>query len=77
MRSPRTRPTSPPRSASPSCPRQLAPALQALRGSEIAARVLGPEIVAAISAVRTWELEHHGSTSPDELPARFRFAWSI
>jgi glutamine synthetase len=58
-------------------PSDLAPALEALRGSEIAARVLGPEIVAAISAVRTWELAHHGSTPADERPARFRFAWSI
>ena len=58
-------------------PSELASVLEALRGSEIAARVLGPEIVAAIGAVRGWELEHHGSTAPDELPARFRFAWSI
>ncbi|WP_297343219.1 glutamine synthetase family protein [Amnibacterium sp.] len=58
-------------------PSALAPALEALRGSEIASRVLGPEIVAAIGAVRGWELEHHGETAPDDLPARFRFAWSI
>ncbi|HET6825307.1 MAG TPA: glutamine synthetase family protein [Amnibacterium sp.] len=58
-------------------PSELAPVLEALRGSEIAERILGPEIVAAIAAVRGWEIEHHGRTSPDELPARFRFAWSI
>ncbi len=58
-------------------PSDLASVLEALRGSEIAERVLGPEIVAAVAAVRGWELEHHGSTPPDDLPARFRFAWSI
>lgn len=58
-------------------PPDLAPALAALEASEAASRILGPEIVAAVLAVRRWELDHHGETPADELPARFRFAWSM
>jgi glutamine synthetase len=58
-------------------PSELAPTLDALAGSEGAARILGPEIVAGVLAVRRWELEHYGDADADALPARFRFAWSI
>ena len=57
-------------------PAELGAALDALEASELAVRVLGPEIVGAVLAVRRWELEHYGDVAPDELPERFRFAWS-
>ena len=40
-------------------------------------RVLGDDIVQAVLAVRRFELDHYGDTPADELPERFRFAWSI
>jgi glutamine synthetase len=58
-------------------PTDLAAALDALEGSDVAATVLGPEVVELVLAVRRFELEHHGDADPDELPERFRFAWSI
>jgi glutamine synthetase len=58
-------------------PQALAPALEALAASSAAARVLGPDIVAAVLAVRRWELDHYGDVPADELPEKFRFAWSI
>lgn len=58
-------------------PPDLAPALDALAGSATAHRVLGDEIVQAVLAVRRWELEHYAETPADELPDKFRFAWSI
>lgn len=58
-------------------PSDLSATLDALAGSETAARVLGPEIVAAVLAVRRHELRNHGDTPVDELPEKFRFAWSI
>jgi glutamine synthetase len=58
-------------------PSELGPTLEAFAGSADAARILGPEIVAAVLAVRGWELEHYGEVPADDLPARFRFAWSI
>jgi len=58
-------------------PFALAEVLDAFDASEIAARILGPEIVASVSAVRRWELDHYGETPADELTERFRFAWSV
>ena len=58
-------------------PSDLAPALEALESSDAAQRVLGDDIVQAVLAVRRWELDHYGETPADELPERFRFAWSI
>ncbi|MDH2444490.1 glutamine synthetase family protein [Amnibacterium sp. CER49] len=58
-------------------PSELAPALDALEASASAALVLGEPVVAAVLAVRRWELDHHGDVPAEELPARFRFAWSI
>ena len=58
-------------------PSDLAPALDALQSSDAAQRVLGDDIVRAVLAVRRWELDHYGETPADEVPERFRFAWSI
>jgi glutamine synthetase len=58
-------------------PSELGAALDALDASDTATRILGREIVACVSAVRRWELDHYGRTPADELPERFRFAWSI
>ncbi|QNE46521.1 glutamine synthetase [Glaciihabitans sp. INWT7] len=58
-------------------PSELGPTLDALAGSELAARILGEEIVDAVLAVRRWELDHYGSADAEQLPERFRFAWSI
>jgi len=30
-----------------------------------------------VLAVRRWELDHYGSADADQLPEKFRFAWSI
>jgi len=58
-------------------PPDLATALEALESSDVAQRVLGDDIVRAVLAVRRWELDHYGESPADELPERFRFAWSI
>jgi glutamine synthetase len=58
-------------------PSALEETLDALAASETARRILGPEIVEAVLAVRRWELDHYGSADAQELPERFRFAWSI
>lgn len=58
-------------------PSDLAASLAALERSDVATSVLGPDIVAAVLAVRRWELDHHGDTPAEQLPAQFRFAWSI
>jgi glutamine synthetase len=58
-------------------PSDLAPVLDALESSDAAQRVLGDDIVQAVLAVRHWELDHYGEAAADELPERFRFAWSI
>jgi glutamine synthetase len=58
-------------------PSELGPTLDALASSDGAVRLLGREIVDAVLAVRRWELDHYGDAPADELPARFRFAWSI
>ncbi len=58
-------------------PTDLSSMLDALESSAVAARVLGSEIVAAILAVRRYEVEHFGGATTDDLPERFRFAWSI
>jgi glutamine synthetase len=58
-------------------PGELAAVLDAFEASDVATRVLGPEVVAAVLAVRRWELDHYGTEDPESLPARFRFAWSI
>ena len=58
-------------------PSDLAPALEAFESSDAAQRVLGDDIVQAVLAVRRWELDHYRETPADELPERFRFAWSI
>jgi glutamine synthetase len=58
-------------------PTDLAATLNSLAASDIAARILGPEIIDAVLAVRRWELDHYGSVDAEQLPERFRFAWSI
>ena len=58
-------------------PGDLSAVLDAFAASGIAARLLGPEVVAAVLAVRRWELDHYGAEDPSTLPARFRFAWSV
>ena len=58
-------------------PSDLTAALEAFESSDAAPRVLGDDIVQAVFAVRRWELDHYGETPPEELPERFRFAWSI
>jgi glutamine synthetase len=58
-------------------PSDLASTLDALAASATAERALGPEIVEAILAVRRYEFEHFGGTTTEDLPEKFRFAWSI
>ncbi|HEV7624401.1 MAG TPA: glutamine synthetase family protein [Amnibacterium sp.] len=58
-------------------PGDLPAVLDAFAASGIAADVLGPAVVAAVLAVRRWEVDHYGAEDPDSLPERFRFAWSI
>lgn len=58
-------------------PTDLGATLDSLAASDIAARILGPEIIDAVLAVRGWELDHYGSADAEQLPERFRFAWSI
>ncbi len=58
-------------------PSALGEVLAALAASELAADILGPEIIRCVLAVRRWELDHYGSSDADQLPEKFRFAWSI
>ncbi|TFC30644.1 glutamine synthetase [Cryobacterium sp. TMT2-18-3] len=58
-------------------PSALGATLDALAASELAAYILGPQIIQAVLAVRRWELDHYGSADADQLPEKFRFAWSI
>ena len=58
-------------------PTDLAATLDSLAGSDVAVRILGPEIIDAVLAVRRWEVDHFGSADAEQLPERFRFAWSI
>lgn len=51
--------------------------LAALEDSELAARVLGPDIVEGVVAVRRHELERYADCSPEEMAEAFRFAWSV
>ena len=58
-------------------PTDLAATLDSLAASDVAVRILGPEIIDAVLAVRRWEVDHYGSADAEQLPERFRFAWSI
>jgi glutamine synthetase len=58
-------------------PSDLKEVLDTFENSAVAELILGAPIVAGVLSVRRWELEHHGDADPDELPERFRFAWSI
>ncbi len=58
-------------------PSALGSTLDALAASELAARIFGPQIIQTVLAVRRWELDHYGNSDADQLPEKFRFAWSI
>ncbi|WP_211881600.1 glutamine synthetase family protein [Pseudarthrobacter albicanus] len=51
--------------------------LKALEHSELAARVLGPDIVEGVAAVRRHELEQYADKTPAEIAEAVRFAWSV
>jgi glutamine synthetase len=57
-------------------PSTQAEAIGALRDSKLAERILGADIISALVAVRTHEIEHYSDTQARELAERFRFAWS-
>jgi glutamine synthetase len=50
--------------------------IEMLRGSALAEAILGPDIVSALLAVRSHEIENYSNTPVKELTERFRFAWS-
>ncbi len=51
-------------------------AIDLLRRSALAEEILGVDIISALLAVRTHELDTYGDRPADELAERFRFAWS-
>lgn len=51
-------------------------ALGLLEKSDLAQRLLGPEIIEALLAVRRHEQQAYAGTDPHEVVRRFRFAWS-
>jgi glutamine synthetase len=51
-------------------------ALKALDGSALARRLLGEEIVEALSAVRQYEHDTYGAGDPAEVAEKFRYTWS-
>jgi glutamine synthetase len=51
-------------------------ALKALDGSALARRLLGEEIVEALSAVRLYEHDTYGAGDPAEVAEKFRYTWS-
>ncbi|MDT4950177.1 MAG: glutamine synthetase [Pseudonocardiales bacterium] len=53
-----------------------AAAVDLLRGSALTEGILGPDILSALLAVRTHEIDTYGRHSAEELTERFRFAWS-
>jgi glutamine synthetase len=54
-----------------------ATALATLDTSPLVARLLGEDLLEALSAVRHHELDTYGKEDPDVLADRFRFAWSV
>jgi glutamine synthetase len=52
-------------------------ALEAMEESPLARRLLGEEILEALSTVRRYELDTYGKQDLAVLTDRFRFAWSI
>jgi glutamine synthetase len=57
-------------------PIDQAAALKALDGSALARRLLGEEIVEALSAVRRYESDTYGAADPAVLAEKFRYTWS-
>jgi glutamine synthetase len=51
-------------------------AIDLLRGSPLVEQILGIDIVSALLAVRTHEIENYSNTPVEDLTERFRFAWS-
>ena len=54
-----------------------ATALSILDSSPLVERLLGKELLEALSAVRHHELDTYGKDDPAALADRFRFAWSV
>ncbi len=50
--------------------------LKTMENSELAVRILGPEIVEGVVAVRRHEIDQFANKSPEEIVQAFRFAWS-
>jgi glutamine synthetase len=58
-------------------PADQATALATMDTSPLVARLLGPDLLEALSAVRHHELDTYGKEDPVVLADRFRFAWSV
>jgi glutamine synthetase len=58
-------------------PADQAIALSTLDTSSLVERLLGKELLEALSAVRHHELDTYGKDDPAALADRFRFAWSV
>jgi len=57
-------------------PEDQASALDALEASALARRLLGEEILEALSAVRRYELDTYGGQDVEAVAEKLRFAWS-
>src|SRR5690606_23663860 len=57
-------------------PDDQAAALEALEGSERAKRLLGEEIMEALTAVRRYELTTYGEQDVEAVAEKLRYAWS-
>jgi glutamine synthetase len=57
-------------------PEDQAAALAALEGSDLAGRMLGDEILEALTAVRRYELDTYGKQDVETVAEKLRYAWS-
>jgi glutamine synthetase len=57
-------------------PADQAAALDGLKGSDLARRLLGDEILEALTAVRHYELDTYGGQEVEAVAEKLRYAWS-
>jgi glutamine synthetase len=64
------------RTATVRLPADQAAALAALESSALAPRLLGEEILEALTAVRRYELDTYGDKDVEAVTEKLRYAWS-
>jgi glutamine synthetase len=64
------------RSGAVRLPADQAAALDGLKGSDLARRLLGDEILEALTAVRRYELDTYGGQDVEAVAEKLRYAWS-